>query len=171
MESVLAVVRQSVALLKPLGVTLTLPQTPRSSFQSQEGPRLRSLSFFDIVYIDYLSNRSCFTEWCFGWMSAHEMSSNMLTQCPVCKDSPDEIGIDCIYVGCSRSKLKDRSDLFSVSSLFQTNAVNKSLAYVSSSSMPNCCRHVPRPSQPPKRQGAFLLRRNQNLLIGEQPDR
>jgi hypothetical protein len=57
-----------------------------------------------------------FTEWIYGWASAHKMSANMLAACMGCGRSPKAIGIDAVYASVSRSTLDShgKENLFSV---------------------------------------------------------
>lgn len=55
-----------------------------------------------------------FTEWLWGWMSANDISKNLLQQCPGCKPGECKaVGIDACYVAVARSTLSGKQ-LFSV---------------------------------------------------------
>jgi hypothetical protein len=54
------------------------------------------------------------TEWMWGWMSANDISKNLLQQCPGCKPGECKaVGIDACYVAVARSTLSGKQ-LFSV---------------------------------------------------------
>jgi len=57
-----------------------------------------------------------FTEWIYGWASAHKMSANMLTACVGCGLAPKAVAIDAVYASVSRSTLDShgKENLFSV---------------------------------------------------------
>ena len=56
-----------------------------------------------------------FTEWLYGWMSAHDMSDRMLTPCDGCKgEEPEAVALDAVYVSVARSTLLKNDSLFSV---------------------------------------------------------